>query len=222
MQEFETMNTRAGKSPLIANIWAVGRNYADHAKELGNLVPAPAGDPMVFLKAGSGALGNEAIFHLPSFTQDIHHEVEIALRFNSQLQFSHITVSIDLTAREVQNKLKTQGHPWTLAKSFRESSLLGPIVPLTPGLNLQNLDFSLKVNGELRQSGNTKDMIHNIEKLRQFIVERFPVVEGDFLMTGTPAGVSALKPGDQLEAEIKDLKGPGGSLTASWQVAQKS
>ena len=207
------------KPSLIPNIWAVGRNYADHAKELGNQVPAVAGEPMIFLKAGSGALGNEATFHLPKFTQDIHHEVEIALRFDAQMKFSHVTVSIDLTAREVQNKLKSQGHPWTLAKSFRESCLLGPIVPLTPAMHLQNLDFSLKVNGQIRQNGNTKDMIHNIEKLRQYIVERFPVVEGDFLLTGTPAGVAALKTGDLLEAEIKDLKGPGDSLSASWKVA---
>ncbi len=185
---------------MIRNIWAVGRNYADHAKELGNQVPSAAGNPMIFLKAGSSAVIGGGEFQLPRFSEDVHHECEITLRFGADLKFDALTVGIDLTARDVQEKAKSQGHPWTLAKSFKAAALIGEFKPLPQ--NLDSLPFSLKVNGEVRQAGNTSDMIHSIEKLRQYVVERFPVVPGDLLMTGTPKGVAALQPGDLLDAEI--------------------
>lgn len=197
---------------LIRNIWAVGRNYADHAKELGNAVPTAHVDPMIFLKAGTSAVPNGQAFRLPAFSQDIHHETEIALRFGAGLEFTDITIALDLTARDIQAKLKTQGHPWTLAKSFQASCPIGPLKPLPSGINLGDLHFSLRVNGELRQKGHTADMIHPIETLRRYVIERFPVVEGDLLLTGTPAGVAPLRSGDRLEAEIS------GILTAHWQI----
>lgn len=198
---------------ICANIWAVGRNYGEHAKELGNQIPAAGAEPMIFLKAGSTIVANGEKFELPAFSNDVHHELEVALRFGPNLDFTEITLALDLTARDVQARLKNLGHPWTLAKSFRASCPLGPFVSITKELNLQNLEFSLRVNGQLRQSGNTKDMIHSAENLRRYVVERFPVQPGDLLLTGTPAGVSALHSGDQLEAELKGL------LKASWSVA---
>lgn len=197
---------------IIRNIWAVGRNYGEHAKELGNAVPTPAGDPMIFLKAGSSIVENGETFRLPHFSQDVHHELEVALRFGPQMEWSEITLALDLTARDVQARLKAQGHPWTLAKSFQSSCPLGPLVSIPAGCDLQNLEFELRVNGAIRQKGHTSDMIHSIENLRRYVLEHFPVVEGDLLLTGTPAGVAALRTGDRIEAKIQGL------VEAQWQV----
>jgi 2-keto-4-pentenoate hydratase/2-oxohepta-3-ene-1,7-dioic acid hydratase in catechol pathway len=135
----------------------------------------------------------------------------VAFRFGPGGEFDAVTLAIDLTARDLQNKLKAQGHPWTLAKSFRDACLMG--APVTLPKNLEDIAFELKINGERRQIGNTRDMIHTPEKLRRYVLERFPVVEGDYLLTGTPAGVGPVHAGDQLEAEIP------GVLKASWRAA---
>jgi acylpyruvate hydrolase len=198
-------------------IWAVGRNYADHAKELGNAVPEAAGDPMIFLKGGGTIVAAGGTIHLPKWTNDVHHECELALRFDDEMQFSHLTIGLDLTAREVQAKLKAQGHPWTLAKSFRDSCPLGEAVSFSkvPGGidGFANLNFWLKVNGELRQKASPRQMIHSIHKLREYLVERFPVHAGDWLLTGTPAGVAPLRSGDHVEAVID------GVYQTKWTVA---
>jgi len=193
---------------VIQNIWAVGRNYAEHAKELGNAVPDPqSSEPMIFLKAGSSIVPNGGRFALPKFSSDIHHECEVAYRFDQQLNLTEMTLALDLTARDIQTRLKTAGHPWTLAKSFKASCPLGPFVPA-----VFDVKFTFRVNGEIRQIGQTSDMIHPTEKLRKFVIDRFPVVPGDLLLTGTPKGVAVLKPGDRLEAEIE------GVLKANWSI----
>ncbi len=197
----------------IRNIWAVGRNYEEHAKELGNLPPAPNGKPMIFLKAGTSIVPNGASFELPPFSKDVHHEVEVALQFGSDFKWRALSIAIDLTARDVQNELKSKGHPWTLAKSFRHSCLLGPLIPIDAATDLQNLDFSLHINGKLRQSGNTRDMIHSVENLRHYVLEHFPVSPGDLLLTGTPAGVGPITAGDELEAQVTGL------VRAHWRAA---
>lgn len=198
----------------IYNIWAVGRNYADHAKEMGSAVPTPSGEPMIFLKAGSSVVAGGVVIHLPRWSDDVHHEVEIALRFGPTLEFTEFALALDLTARDVQAKLKAAGHPWTLAKSFKDSCALGSAIPLTHlngGLKgLERLRFHLRVNGELRQTGQPADMIFKPHTLREYVLERFPVVPGDWLLTGTPAGVSKISNGDRLEAEIE------GYSKASW------
>jgi acylpyruvate hydrolase len=197
---------------MIRNIWAVGRNYADHAKELGNQVPQAAGDPMIFLKAGTSVCETEA-FQLPSFTKNVHFECELVLKFGADLKFTEFTLGIDLTARDAQDKAKAAGHPWTLAKSFKNACLLGAFQPLPNDMDLQNTKFTLRINGETRQRGDTSDMIHPIEKVRRYVIENFPVVSGDIVMTGTPAGVAQIHPGDQLEAEIP------GVLKVNWHAA---
>jgi len=201
---------------MSGNIWAVGRNYQDHAKEMGlTMVERPA-EPMIFLKAGSSTVvpGSEIV--LPSWSSEIHHEVEVALRFDEKLNFSHLTIALDLTARDQQTKLKQLGHPWTLAKSFRHSCPLGAPVPIEKIPNgwqgFQVLQFSLQVNGQRRQSGSPADMLFSAEELRTYLISRFPVTPGDWLLTGTPAGVGPIKAGDQLEAEIS------GVVKASWTV----
>ncbi len=194
------------------NIWAVGRNYGEHAKELGNAVPVAADEPMIFLKAGSTIVASGSAFSFPTFTDDIHHECEIAFRFDDRLRFSQMTIALDLTARDVQAKLKASGHPWTLAKSFRDSCPLGRLVAIPEGTDLQTLKFFLDVNGKRRQTGLTSDMIHSVEKLRVYLIERFPVCAGDLLLSGTPKGVAQLKKGDHLSAEIE------GFVQAQWRI----
>jgi 2-keto-4-pentenoate hydratase/2-oxohepta-3-ene-1,7-dioic acid hydratase in catechol pathway len=165
---------------------------------------------MIFLKSGSSVVPNEGRIRLPKFSSDIHHECELAFRFDEQLRLSEMTLALDLTARDAQAKLKANGHPWTLAKSFKASCPIGPFVQAPA--DVQNIRFVFRVNGEMRQSGHSADMIHSVERLRSFVIERFPVVPGDLLLTGTPKGVSALNAGDRLEAEVE------GVLLAKWTI----
>lgn len=194
---------------MIQNIWAVGRNYAEHAKELGNDVPT---EPMIFLKAGSTATLASSTITMPAWQPKLHHEVELALRFNSQLKIAHACLALDLTDREKQNELKSKGHPWTLAKSFKGSCPLSDFFSVGSLDELKNLDLSLKVNGELRQRGSTSQMIFSLEALIEFVLKHFPVVPGDLLLTGTPAGVGPFKSGDVLEASI------AGKATHTWKA----
>jgi 2-keto-4-pentenoate hydratase/2-oxohepta-3-ene-1,7-dioic acid hydratase in catechol pathway len=197
------------------NIWCVGRNYADHAKELGNQVPS---EPMIFLKAGSCCvLGDGASLRWPSALGPIHFETELAIQFDAHLRLSHAAVALDFTARETQNKLKAQGHPWTLAKSFHHACGIGPLAPLTDLATLQKTgELKLWVNGELRQHGHFSDMVFTVQQLAEYVCANFPVRPGDLLLTGTPAGVAPLQPGDQLRAEV------AGFPQAHWIVAEKS
>lgn len=194
---------------MIRNIWAVGRNYADHAKELGNKVPT---EPMIFLKAGSCASIAATEIKLPEWSKDVHYEVELALRFDQNLQINEAAVAIDVTERAMQSELKAKGHPWTLAKSFKDSCPLSKFFPVKNLDELKNLDLILKVNGEVRQNGNTAQMIFSLETMIAYVLKHFPVVPGDVLLTGTPAGVGAMKVGDTLEAEIL------GKARHSWKV----
>lgn len=194
---------------MIQNIWAVGRNYAEHAKELGNEVPT---EPLLFLKAGSTAsLSAKTITLLPE-VQELHHEVELALRFDENLQIDSACIALDMTDREKQNKLKAKGNPWTLAKSFKDSCPLSAFFPVTDLEELKNLEITLKVNGEIRQKGNTAQMIFSYESLIETVRHHFPVVPGDLLLTGTPSGVGPIRRGDVLEAEIV------GKMKHQWTV----
>lgn len=204
------MSTQAGS---IRNIWAVGRNYSEHAKELNNPVPAPTEEPMMFLKSGTSVVENGSTFQFPTFTDDIHFECEIAFRFGENLKLIELTLAIDLTARDVQSKLKEKQHPWTLAKSFKQSCPIGPLVKIPANFDFENIEFTFSVNGEVRQSGNSRDMIHSVQKLSAYVLDRYPVAEGDLLLTGTPKGVGKLAKGDKLVAEIPGL------VRASWDIS---
>lgn len=194
---------------IIRNIWAIGRNYAEHAKELGNEVPT---EPLIFLKAGSTAVLNSSDFTLPAWATDVHHEVELALLFDDHLKVQKAAVALDLTERTLQAKLKAKGSPWTLAKSFTNSCPLSDFFEVKSLQELQNLDLSLKVNGEVRQKGNTSQMIFSLEQQLAYVLQHFPVCPGDVLLTGTPSGVGALKRGDQLVAEVH------GKIQKQWTV----
>ncbi len=194
---------------IIQNIWAVGRNYAEHAQELGNEVPS---SPLIFLKAGSSSTLAQSGVHLPDWGKEFHHEVELALQFDRDLKISHACIALDLTEREKQNQLKTKGQPWTLAKSFKEACPLSPFFPVGRLSELANLGLLLRINGQVKQNGNTEQMIFKMPTLVEFVLQYFPVVPGDLLLTGTPSGVGPVKKGDTLEAEIV------GKIKHSWTV----
>lgn len=194
---------------MIQNIWAVGRNYAEHARELDNDVPT---EPLIFLKAGSSATLAAKELHLPEWKNELHHEVELALHFDENLQIDEACIALDLTDREKQNQLKAKGQPWTLAKSFKGACPLSGFFPVNDLEELKHLDIILKVNGEVRQRGNTSQMIFPLEQIIEFVRQHFPVMPGDLLLTGTPSGVGPIKRGDLLEAEIVTKK------IHSWKV----
>lgn len=178
------------------NIWAVGRNYADHAHELGNEVPK---EPLVFLKSGSTATEKNVII-LPEWTILVHHELEIALRWDENRQLSDMTLALDLTERHFQDQLKKKGAPWTLAKSFKDSCPVAKEwVPYVEGTNYS---IELYVNDILRQQGFANQMIFSTKTLKKYLEAHFPVEPGDFLLTGTPSGVGPILRGDTLKGVL--------------------
>ncbi len=190
------------------NIWAVGRNYAEHAKELGNEVPST---PLFFLKSGSCLQFNSTI-ELPNWVTEVHHEIEIALLIDENSQFSHYTLALDLTERNLQNDLKKKGQPWTLAKSFINACPIGQWQIFKNWEELKDKKLSLSVNGSERQAGYGQQMIFAPIELLAYVREHFPVQPGDILLTGTPAGVGPIHRGDILVGQIKDL------IETQWKI----
>jgi acylpyruvate hydrolase len=201
---------------MIRNIWAVGRNYADHAKELGNPVPDVQNhSPLIFLKAGSSATVNSSELELPYWTTEVHHEVELALKFSSQMRIMECAVALDLTERSLQNQAKKEGKPWTLAKSFTGACPVSAFFQIRNLKELEDLEMRLWVNDELRQETSLRQMIFKPSYLVDYVMEHFPVCAGDLLLTGTPAGVAALQDGDRVKAEIR------GQITHNWRVQKE-
>jgi acylpyruvate hydrolase len=194
---------------MIRNIWCVGRNYQDHAKELGNSIPT---EPLFFLKAGSSASVFSNEIELPYWTNNVHHEVELALKFNSNLQIVEGAVALDLTERTLQEAAKKNGLPWTKAKSFDGACAVSAFFQIKNISEIKDLRLRLWVNDELKQDARTSQMIFSAERLVADVVEHFPVCGGDLLLTGTPAGVGPLNPGDRVKAEIE------GMIVQSWVV----
>lgn len=194
----------------INTIYCIGRNYVDHAKELNNPVPK---EPMVFLKPNSCIDTKPTEISIPPFTNDLHHEVEIVVAIKSDAInlveeqagsfIGALAVGIDLTARDIQQTIKENGHPWTKAKCFRSSAILSDwVVYNKDAHNLNDLSLSLSVNSQQRQLGSSKDMIFSIPTIIAYLSQQFPLYAGDIIYTGTPAGVSRLKPFDIVDAEL--------------------
>jgi acylpyruvate hydrolase len=191
-------------------IICIGRNYADHARELKNDIPA---EPVIFMKPDSALITGNRPFFLPEFTQDLHYETELVVRIHKlgrhiEERFAHkyygdITVGIDFTARDLQQKLKTQGLPWELAKAFDGSAVLGEWVPLA-GRDIQDLHFHLDKNGKTVQQGHTADMLFNVNQIISFVSRYFTLKIGDLIYTGTPAGVGKVDIGDRLNGFLGD------------------
>jgi fumarylpyruvate hydrolase len=193
--------------PLSGNIYCVGRNYADHITELKNEAPK---EPVIFLKAPS-ALRTMDSSPVAWAEESFHHEIELVLLIGKAIEMGRtadesavqgISLGLDLTRRERQNELKAKGLPWTLAKSFAGSGVLHPFVTFP---REQTLDFKLFVNDELRQSGQSSDMIFNFRFILNFLLKYQNLYPGDIIFTGTPAGVAAIRQGDKFRFASKAL-----------------
>ncbi|KYG72541.1 2-hydroxyhepta-2,4-diene-1,7-dioate isomerase [Roseivirga spongicola] len=193
-------------------IIAIGRNYAAHIAELNNEKPA---QPVVFMKPDTAILRNNAPFYYPEFSKDIHFEVEILLKINREgkyidQKFAHkyyeeIGIGVDFTARDLQSQCKEKGLPWEIAKGFNGSAPISGFKPKT-AYDLNNLNFSLKQNGELKQEGNTSLMLFSFDEIVAYVSQYFTLKKGDIIFTGTPAGVGSVAIGDKLEAYIEEEK----------------
>jgi 2-keto-4-pentenoate hydratase/2-oxohepta-3-ene-1,7-dioic acid hydratase in catechol pathway len=195
-------------------IICIGRNYAAHAKELNNPVPE---QPVVFMKPASALLVNRKPFYYPDFSQDIHFETELVLKIGKngrhvQPEFAldyieAIGLGIDFTARDLQSKLKAEGQPWELAKGFDGSAVIGSFVPPEQLPAMSNIEFYLEKNGERVQHGLTKDMLFSFQDIICFVSRYFKLQMGDFIYTGTPAGVGPVKIGDELRGFLMTRDG---------------
>lgn len=194
-------------------IICVGRNYADHARELNNEVPT---EPVIFLKPDSAILKDGKAFYVPDHLGSVHHELEIVLRLCKNGKhispkfaadyYDQIGLGIDFTARDLQSKLKNKGLPWELAKGFDGSAVLGDFVPKSHLGDLAQLQLELLVNGEKRQEGNTRDLLFSFEAIIAFVSQYFTLRQGDLIYTGTPAGVGPVQAGNKLEGFLNGQK----------------
>jgi 2-keto-4-pentenoate hydratase/2-oxohepta-3-ene-1,7-dioic acid hydratase in catechol pathway len=191
-------------------IFCVGRNYIDHAKELGNAVPE---EPVIFMKPKSALQQANTPFYYPEFSNELHYEVEIVLRIckngkriekrHASKYYDAYSLGIDFTARDIQNELKKKGLPWEKAKAWDNSALLSnKWIGLNSTNSKEEILFSLKQNDKIVQEGNTKDMIFSFNDIVSHVSDYFSLNIGDLIYTGTPAGVGECLPGDILEGYI--------------------
>lgn len=194
-------------------IFCVGRNYAEHAKELGNAVPE---EPVIFMKPKTALLQPHTPFYYPQFCNELHYEVELVLRISkngkyiqekqASRYYNAITVGIDFTARDVQAELKSKGLPWEKAKAWDNSAVTGKWIDLTPEMLKKPMSFSLYNNGSLVQQGSSTQMIFSFDKIVENISQYFSLNIGDLIFTGTPAGVGECVVGDNLEGYLEKEK----------------
>ena len=194
-------------------IICIGRNYIDHIKELSNQKPM---NPVVFLKPDSSVIAKNQNFIIPSFSTEIHHEVELVVKINKvgkhiDKSFSHkyydeIGLGIDFTARDIQSNLKEKGHPWEKSKAFDNSCMVGNFLKKEKLEDISKIEFSLKKNNEIVQSGCSNDMLWKIDELISYVSQYFTLKIGDLIFTGTPSGVSKVESGDILEGYILSNK----------------
>ncbi len=194
-------------------IICIGRNYVDHIRELNNAIPA---SPVFFLKPDSALLIRNRPFYYPSFSKEIHYEAELVLKVCkvgksirkqfANTYFDEIGIGLDMTARDLQDSAKQKGLPWTLAKGFDQSAPLGRFLPKEQFSDLKDIRFHLDLNGKTVQSGNSGLMIYPFEDIISYISGFMTLRTGDYIFTGTPAGVGPVKIGDRLEGFIGEEK----------------
>ena len=193
-------------------IICIGRNYAEHAKELGNEIPE---NPVIFMKPDTAVLKKGSDFYIPEFSDDVHYELEVVLKISkggkyiqeekASNYFDEIGLGIDFTARDLQSKLKEKGLPWELAKGFDGSAVVSEFYKKSD-FDMRNLSFSLMENKEKVQDGNTSMMIFSPEKIIAFVSQYFTLKTGDLIFTGTPQGVGKVEENDILQAFLEDEK----------------
>jgi len=194
-------------------IFCIGRNYVEHAKELGNNIPD---EPIVFMKPKSALLQGHAPFYYPAFSNEVHYEAELVVcickngKYITEKQahkyYNQITIGIDFTARDVQNELMSKGLPWEKAKAWDNSAVIGNWLPFTSELRKKPINFSLLKNSERVQQGNSANMIFSFDYIISHISEYFSLNIGDMVFTGTPAGVGECTVGDYLEGFLEKEK----------------
>jgi 2-keto-4-pentenoate hydratase/2-oxohepta-3-ene-1,7-dioic acid hydratase in catechol pathway len=198
--------------PDTRRIFCVGRNYADHAREMGGVLPP---EPMIFMKPATSLVLEGAPLHLPRGRGSVHHEMELVLALGREAEevepeaalslLAGVTLGLDLTLRDEQARLKQSGSPWELAKAFDGSAAVGTFVPAPLKFDPQAVQMSCRVNGSLRQHGNTADMLFTIPAILAFLSRRWRLLPGDLVYTGTPAGVGPLASGDYIEIEAAEI-----------------
>lgn len=192
-------------------IFCVGRNYTEHAKELGNEIPD---EPVIFMKPKSALLQPHTPFYYPEFTNELHYECELVLRVSkngkyiqekfASKYYDAVTTGIDFTARDIQNELKAKGLPWEKAKAWDNSAVIGKWVSFNDIKNRKGINFGLYKNKELVQQAISSNMIHDFDSIISYISNYFSVNIGDVIFTGTPAGVGEVVVGDELEGVMED------------------
>lgn len=206
-----TLDQQAVDLP-IGKVVCVGRNYAEHAKELNNPVPS---SPILFIKPSTAITPFENSIQLPENVGSCHHELEIAILIGKPLKNCSLTeatdgilgygLALDLTLRDLQNSLKEKGHPWERAKAFDGSCPLSTFIGADLIPNMANIELCLHKNDKVQQKGNSSGMVTAIDTLISYISQSFTLLPGDVVLTGTPAGVSALASGDTLHATLNKV-----------------
>lgn len=194
-------------------ILAIGQNYVEHNKELNSKNPT---EPVVFMKPDTALLKNNKPFFIPDFTDELHYETELIVKINrlgkniaakyANRYYSEIGLGVDFTARDLQRKLKAEGKPWEVCKAFDNSAVIGDFLPVEQLGNVQDIRFSLNLNGKTVQQGHSADMIFAIDDLIAYVSRFFTLKIGDILFTGTPVGVGKVAVGDRLEGYIFENK----------------
>ncbi|PZX15998.1 fumarylpyruvate hydrolase [Palleronia aestuarii] len=186
----------------IHRIFCVGRNYAEHAAEMGGEVDREA--PFYFLKSAHSAITREGPIPYPPGTQDLHHEVELVAALGESAEIIAYGVGLDMTRRDLQARAKEKRRPWDLGKDFEGSAILGTMRPARD-ISIETARIALTVNRALRQEGRISDMVWSLPEIVADLSKFYTLQPGDLIMTGTPAGVGAVVPGDRLDATIDDL-----------------
>ncbi len=204
-------------------IFCIGRNYAEHIRELGN---TSAERCIIFIKPYTCLVPSGQLVHIPAGQGDVHHELELVIeigregsRIPAEAATNHIsaiTLGLDLTLRELQERLKQAGSPWERSKAFDDSAPIGELQPYRNDLDLANIDLTLSVNDELRQSGNTGEMLFPVTRLIELLSQNWRLLPGDLIYTGTPPGVGPVKAGDLVVAESPQIG------RFSWSIATTS
>ena len=214
------MQLNIGKNQFdTARVFCIGRNYAEHVKEMG--APKPS-EPVMFMKPATSLVPEGQPLVLPQGQGSVHHEMELVIAIGREGRViareqalacvAGVTLGIDLTLRDLQSKLKQAGQPWERAKSFEGSAPIGKFVATSARLDIQNIEMRCTVNGTLRQQGNTRDMLFPVAEIIAFLSSHWRLLPGDLIFTGTPAGVGPLASGDRITIESPQIGG------FSWNV----
>jgi 2-keto-4-pentenoate hydratase/2-oxohepta-3-ene-1,7-dioic acid hydratase in catechol pathway len=193
-------------------IICIARNYADHAKELNNEIPK---NPVFFMKPDTAVLQKGRDFYLPEFSDDVQYETEIIVKISkagkyiqpefASKYYEEISLGIDFTARDLQSNLKSNGHPWEIAKAFDSSAVIGDFISKSE-FDVTNIQFEMLKNGEIAQKGNSADMIYSIDQIIAEVSKYFTLKTGDIIMTGTPSGVGRVQENDELVGLLEGRK----------------